>query len=100
LVGGDHLAREDLDLLAIGPGVIQRDGEAPVGEHGAGLTVRRHERHRTATAAGQSPQAVTRPDVVLSSGVRIAGIIWQECLLLPGMGHKLTARNARWLGRP
>ena len=42
LVGGDDLAGEHLDLLAVRPLVVERDGEEPVGQHGAGVAEADH----------------------------------------------------------
>src|SRR5208283_2925423 len=38
----DDLAREHLDVLAVGTAVVQRDTERVVGQHGARLAVARH----------------------------------------------------------
>jgi hypothetical protein len=48
----DHLPGEHLDLLATGPVMVERDGEAVVGEHGADLAVAGHDQHGTAAEAG------------------------------------------------
>src|SRR5690348_10145429 len=42
LAGRDHLAGEYLDLLAVRPGMIKRDGEQAVGEHGTRVTEADH----------------------------------------------------------
>jgi hypothetical protein len=49
LAGRDDLPGEQLDLPAGRIGVIERDGEGQVGEHGARLAVRNHDWHRNGT---------------------------------------------------
>ena len=43
LAGRDDLAGEDLDPLAVGPCVVERHPEDPVGDDGAGLAAGTHD---------------------------------------------------------